>query len=194
MWRCSHLSKRGIDLDARRSQTAEVDQGKLPLLYAQRPVDLLLRGEWQEESLVPFPVEDSFGSGRAPLAIRMQFLKGKILTKKFLEVNPRFSLGELARIFGISAREVRKCRDVEDGLDQRFSILENLSQPRSPLPHLFLYNSDISTVAGNLSAFDALICGYMTVLQRANFLEAPRFPDSWGNVAKLQKSLLEKKR
>ncbi len=169
-------------------------KGKLPLLYAQRPVDLLLRGDWQEESLVPFPVEDSFGSGRAPLALRMQFLKGKISTQKFLEVNPRFSLGELARLFGISAREVRKCRDVEDGLDQRFSILESLSQPRAPLPHLFLYNSDISTVAANLSAFDALICGYMAVLERSNLLETPRFPESWGNVAKLQRSLWEKKR
>jgi hypothetical protein len=169
-------------------------KGKLPLLYAQRPVDLLLRGEWQEESLVTFPVEDSFGSGRAPLAVRMNYLKGKVRAKKILEVNPRFSLGELARIFGVSAREVRRSRDVEEGLEQRFSILESLSQPRGKLPHLFLYNSDISLLAQNLSAFDALICGYVAVLDAVNLLEPPCFPEEWGNVAKIQKISPEKLR
>jgi hypothetical protein len=164
-------------------------KGKLPLLYAQRPVDLLLRGDWQEEAITPFPVDDSFGSSRAPLAIRMQYLKSKLHVEKMIEVNPRFSLGELARVFGLSSREVRKARDVEDGLDQRFTILESLSQPRKPLPHLFLYNSDISALAQNLSAFDALICGYMAILQDARFLEKSCFPESWGNVAKVHTDL-----
>ncbi len=143
---------------------------------------------------MPFPVEDSFGSGRAPLAVRMNYLKKKFLAKKLIEVNPRFSLGELARIFAISAREVRRSRDVEDGLEQRFSILEGMSQARGKLPHLFLYNSDISTLAQNLSAFDALICGYVAVLDTVKLLEPPQFPAEWGNVAKIQKFSSEKMR
>jgi hypothetical protein len=164
-------------------------KGKLPLLYAQRPIDLLLRGDWQDEAITPFPVDDSFGSSRAPLAIRMQYLKSKLHTEKMIEVNPRFSLGELAKVFALSSREVRKARDVEDGLDQRYTILESLSQPRGSLPHLFLYNSDISALAQNLSAFDALICGYLAVLNEVGLLEKNCFPESWGNVAKIRSDL-----
>jgi hypothetical protein len=161
-------------------------RAKSPSPYWQRPVDLLLRGPWQEESLVPFPVDDSFGASRAPLAARMQYLQLELKGVRFLEVMPRLALGGLARWYGLSAREVRRARDVEEGVEQRLNILDNLSQPAKVdgLPLLFLYKSDIAALAQNLSAFDALLCAFLPLLKASGWLEEPSFPEEWGNVAR----------
>lgn len=161
-------------------------RGKEPCGYALRPVDLLLRGPWQEEVIVPFPVDDSFGAGRAPLAARMQYLQKKLPGARFLEAVPRLSLGGIARWYGISAREVRRARDVEEGAEQRMGILDALSQEGKllGLPQLFLYKADIASLAQDLSAFDAFLCALMAVFEATGFLEKPAFPSDWGNVAK----------
>jgi hypothetical protein len=166
-------------------------RGKQPCSYSLRPVDMLLRGPWQEDVIVPFPVDDSFGSSRAPLAARMQYLQRQLPGVDFVEAIPRLALGGIARWYGLSAREVRRARDVEEGVDQRMGILDSLSQqPRSEkLPQLFLYKTDIATLAQDLSAFDAFLCAFMAVLGGCGFLEAPRFPAVWGNVAKPVKEL-----
>lgn len=161
-------------------------RGKQPSSYAIRPVDMLLRGPWQEDVIVPFPVDDSFGASRAPLAARMQYLQRSLPGARFLEAIPRLALGGVARWYGLSAREVRRARDVEEGVEQRMGILDSLSQqPRAPkLPQLFLYKADIATLAQDLSAFDAFLCAFMAVLGECGFLEEPPFPAAWGNVAK----------
>lgn len=166
-------------------------RGKQPSSYSLRPVDLLLRGPWQDEVIVSFPVDDSFGASRAPLAARMQFLQRELPGVEFLEVIPRLALGGVARWYGLSAREVRRARDVEEGVEQRMGILDSMSQqPRSEkLPQLFLYKSDIAALAQDLSAFDAFLCAFMAALDEAGFLEEPRFPAAWGNVAKPPKEV-----
>lgn len=166
-------------------------RGKQPCSYSLRPVDMLLRGPWQEDVIVPFPVDDSFGASRAPLAARMQYLRRELPGVRFLEAIPRFALGGVARWYGLSAREVRRARDVEEGVEQRMGILDSMSQqPRSPkLPQIFLYKADIASLAQDLSAFDAFLCAYMAALEESGFLEAPRFPAAWGNVAKPAKGI-----
>lgn len=164
-------------------------RGKLPIPYTQRPVDLLLRGRWQEDAIVPFPVDDSFGSSRAPLAARMQYLQRQLIDQDLIEVMPRLTLGGIASWYGISAREVRRSRDVEEGVEQRIAILDAISQPPTieGLPQIFLYNSDINTLAQDLSAFDAFLCGMMAMFSRLGLLEEPEFEESWGNVARPKK-------
>ena len=171
---------------------ARFGKGKLPNPYTQRPVDYLLRGPWQEDAFVPFPVDESFGSSRAPLAARMQYLQRHLQASEgFLEVNPRLALGGIAPWFGLQAREVRRARDVEEGVEIRLELLDALAKPprMEGVPQLFLYNSDISTLAQDLSAFDAFLCSFMVLSDALGLLEEPAFDPDWGTVAKPRRLL-----
>lgn len=150
--------------------------------YTQRPVDLLHRGRWQDEA----PFDESFGSGRAPLAARMLYLKRQLASTHLLEVNPRLALAGLAPWFAITKRELRRCRDVEEGLENRASILEKLSgAPRADgVPRIFLYNADLAGFAKDLSAFDALIVALMALYGALNLLETEDWDPAWGRVAR----------
>jgi hypothetical protein len=160
---------------------------KLPSPYTQRPVDYLLRGRWQEDAFVPYPVDESFGSSRAPLAARMQYLQRHLKTANgFLEVNPRLALSGIFSWYGLGAREVRRSRDVEVGAEIRLELLDAIARPpRSELvPHVFLYNSDITALAQDISAFDAFLCALMAMSDALGLLEEPEFDPDWGVVAK----------
>jgi len=168
-------------------KNARFAKHKLPSPYTQRPVDYLLRGRWQEDAFVPFPVDESFGSGRAPLAARMQYLQRHLRTVNgFLEVNPRLALGGVATWYNLGAREVRRARDVEVGAEVRLELLDAISRPPrfENVPHLFLYNSDITALAQDISAFDALLCALMVMGDALGLLEEPEFDPEWGVVAK----------
>jgi hypothetical protein len=172
-----------------RQEAERMKWGRLPTPYSQRPVDFLLRGKWQEEVIVPFPVDESFGASRAPLAARMQHLARHLRCGDLVEVNPRLSLGILADWYGISAREVRRSRDLEEGVEQRLGILDALGQkPRVPgPPHLFLYNTDIALLAQDLPAFDAFLCGFTALLRDLGLAAEPELPPEWGEVARPKK-------
>jgi hypothetical protein len=162
---------------------------RFPSPYTQRPVDYLLRGKWQDDALIPFPTDESFGSSRAPLAARMQYLQRHFKTETLLEVNPRLALGGIADQFEFSAREIRRCRDVEDGVENRLSLLDKLSTPSrfAEIPHLFLYNSEIAQLAQEITAFDALLCAWMAAYEDLGLLEEPELEPSWGNMARPRK-------
>ncbi len=150
---------------------------RLAAPYTQRPIDLLLRARWNS-------AEESMGAGRAPLAVRLQYLR-KHFHAPLLEVHPRLALQGLAEWFSLSAREVRRARDVEDGAENRLRILEKISAPptHSALPHLFLYDSDLETFAQDINAFDALLCAWMALMDSLQLLEPPEIPPDWGYVA-----------
>lgn len=154
--------------------------------YTQRPVDLLLRGRWQEEIPVDIPVDESFGSARAPLAARLLYLRRHLNSPKFLEVNPRLALAGIARWFRITERELRRCRDVEEGIENRATVLEKLtSEPAiKGLPQLFLYNADLVAFTKDLSAFDALLAALMALYDELGLLERLEWDASWGRIAK----------
>lgn len=157
---------------------------KISTPYTQRPVDLLLRGRWQKEKSF-IPADETLGAGRAPLAARMHYLK-RHLAPSLFEVYPRMALVGISSWFRISDRELRLCRDVEVGVDNRFSILEKLGTDLRDLgiPHLYLYNADLLTFAKELSAFDALLCGLMALYQDLQFLEEPIVDREWGYITK----------
>ena len=99
---------------------------KISTPYTQRPIDLLLRGRWQKEKSF-IPADETLGAGRAPLAARMHYLK-RHLSSNLVEVYPRLSLAGMANWYGISDRELRLCRDVEVRVENRFTLLEKLSE------------------------------------------------------------------
>jgi hypothetical protein len=161
-------------------------KAKFPPPYTHRPADLLMRGRWQDDSPMPIPAEEAFGSGRAPLTARMSYLRKHLTCKNLLEVSPRFALAGLADWYGVSTRELRRSRDVEHGAENRFTILNKIAQiSLAPgLPHLYLYMTDVVALAKDLSSFDALLCALMGVFQELNLLEAPEINPEWGMVAK----------
>ncbi len=166
-------------------------KAKFPPPYTHRPVDLLLRGKWQDDAPLPIPAEEAFGSGRAPLAARMGYLRRHLHAETFLEVSPRFALAGIADWYGISVRELRRCRDVEYGAENRFIILNKISAKTGipELPHIFLYMTDLVSIAKDLSSFDALLCAMMGLFDGLGLLEAPEFDPAWGHVAR-PKSLM----
>lgn len=174
-----------------REEGKRFGKSRFPSPYTQRPVDFLLRGKWQDDAIVPFPVDESFGSSRAPLAARMQYLRRHLEAETLLEVNPRLALSGIADQYDFNSRELRRARDVEDGLENRFTLLDKLSSPpRHPeIPHLFLYNSEISQLSQELTAFDALLCAWMAVYEGLGLLEEPEFDPRWGNIARPRKLL-----
>ena len=152
--------------------------------YSRRPVDFLLRGAWQTEA--EFPVDESFGAARAPLAAHMQYLKRHFKAASFLEVIPRLALSGIAEQYGIYPRELRRSRDVEEGVENRLNILEKWSgtaaSPR--VPNLFLYNAELQQLAQELNVFDALLCAWMVLYEKLGLLEEAEFNPAWGRVAK----------
>lgn len=168
------------------SERRHWSKAKMPPPYTHRPVDLLMRGRWQDDSPLPVPVEEAFGSGRAPLTARMSYLRRRFTTQKFLEVSPRFALMGIADWYDISVRELRRCRDLEYGAENRFTILNKIAEKSDipDLPHIFLYMTDVVSIAKDLSAFDAFLCAVMALFESLDLLEAPELDPSWGNVAR----------
>jgi hypothetical protein len=161
-------------------------KNRFPPPYTHRPVDLLLRGRWQDEVPLSLPVEEAFGSGRAPLAARMAFLRPRFEPQHFVEVSPRFALAGIASWYGISVRELRRARDLETGAENRFTILNRVAtKPElAALPYVFLYISDVVALARELSAFDAFLCSLMALLEDLKLLQKPEFEPAWGQVAR----------
>lgn len=163
-------------------------KAKFPPPYTHRPVDLLLRGRWQDDAPLPIPAEEAFGSGRAPLAARMSYLRKRFTCQNFLEVSPRFALAGIADWYGISVRELRRCRDMEHGAENRFTLMNKIVEKGAVpnLPHIFLYMTEVVALSKDLCAFDAFLCALMGVFQALDLLEkTPAEMDpAWGWVAR----------
>lgn len=168
------------------SERRRWSKAKFPPPYTHRPVDLLMRGQWQEDAPLPVPAEEAFGSGRAPLAARISYLRRHFACRDLLEVSPRFALNGIAPWYGVSVRELRRCRDLEHGAENRFTILNKIVErpPSTELPRLHLYMTDVVAIAKDLSAFDALLCAFMPLCRDLGLLEAPAFDPAWGFVAR----------
>jgi hypothetical protein len=156
-----------------------------PSPYSLRPVDLLLRGQWAKDMVHEVPVEESFGSARAPLAARILYLRRHWGTDFVArEVNPRLALTLFAPWYGIETRDVRRCRLVEEGASHRMRILSRLSEetkdPQWPRP--FLYEADQDELAQDISSFDAFLSGWMGVLWHLGLAVEPDWSESWGWV------------
>lgn len=160
---------------------------KSPTPYTQRPVEMYIRSRVQKDLPIDVPLEESLGSGMAPLAARMQYLKRHIRAENFYEVFPKISLVAMAAWFGITNRELRRYRDVEDGVENRMMILERLSigAKVENVPELFLYNTDLVLLAKDIDAFDAFIAALMPIYAQCSLLREfdKDYESTWGVVA-----------
>lgn len=179
-------NKEAVQWMREESERRRWSKSKFPPPYTHRPVDLLMRGKWQDDVPLPIPSEEAFGSGRAPLTARMNYLRKRFTTQKFLEVSPRFALAGIADWYGISVRELRRCRDMEYGAENRFTILNKIAEKTDipGLPHVFLYMTDLVSIAKELSSFDAFLCALMALFESLDLLEKPEIDPSWGHVAR----------
>jgi hypothetical protein len=168
------------------SERRRWSKAKMPAPYTHRPVDLLMRGKWQEDSPLPIPSDEAFGSSRAPLAARISYLRKLFACKNLLESSPRLALAGIAEWYGISIRELRRCRDMEYGAENRFIILNKLTERAvvPGVPHVFLYMTDVVSLSKDLSAFDSLLCALMGLFHGLDLLEKPEIPPEWGNIAR----------
>jgi hypothetical protein len=168
------------------SERRRWSKAKFPPPYTHRPVDLLMRGKWQEDAPLPLPSDEAFGSSRAPLAARISYLRRLFACKKLLESNPRFAMAGIADWYNVSTRELRRCRDMEYGAENRFTILNKLAERSSVpgLPHVFLYMTDVVGLSKELSAFDALLCALMGLFSTLDLLEPNELPAEWGSLAR----------
>lgn len=160
----------------------EASTKALPNPYQLRPLDVLIREDWQKN--LSFLFDESFGANRGPRAARASYLL-RHLKIPLLEAMPRLALAAVGNWYGFEAREVRLCRDVERGVAQRLSILEKLGSPQAKgIPSLFLYEEDIVLFSENLLLFDALWCALMAFFAELDLLEDSPWESSWGWVAK----------
>jgi hypothetical protein len=182
----SHCPKDSVRWMREESERRRWSKAKFPAPYTHRPVDLLMRGKWQEDAPLPLPSDEAFGSSRAPLAARISYLRRHFHCKSLLEANPRFALAGLAEWYGISNRELRRCRDMEYGAENRFTILNKIAEKSAApgLPHVFLYMTDVVSLSKELAGFDALLCALMGLLHGLDLLEKPEIPVEWGFVAR----------
>ncbi|HEY8278498.1 MAG TPA: hypothetical protein VIH99_02665 [Bdellovibrionota bacterium] len=182
----SNCTKESVRWMREESERRRWSKAKFPPPYTHRPVDLLMRGRWQDDAPLPIPAEEAFGSGRAPLTARMSYLRRHLDCKSLLEVSPRYALVGIAPWYGISVRELRRCREMEHGAENRFTILNKLTaKPEFPaLPQIVLYMTDLVAIAKDLAAFDALLCALMPIFGDLGLLEAPELDPSWGNIAR----------
>ena len=181
---CSYAPVRWMHEEAVR---AKIPVLKHPTPYTQRPVDVFLRTRVQPRYGIDLFIEESLGAGRAPLAARMQYLQSQIGKKLFLETSPRLALVGIADWYGVTARELRRYRLPEDGVEHRRHILVKLQEDLTAfgLPQLFLYEAEAQEIAESLPCFQALLSGFMVVCADAGFLRDrdPDFEKSWSFVA-----------
>lgn len=179
-------SKPAVKWMREESERRRWSKSKMPAPYTHRPVDLLLRGKWQEDSPLPIPSDEAFGSSRAPLAARINYLRRLFTCKNLIEASPRLGLACVADWYGISTRELRRCRDMEYGAENRFIILNKFTEKSvvPGVPHLFLYMTDVVNLSKDLSAFDAFLCALMGLYAGLDLLESPEIPPEWGNIAR----------
>lgn len=155
---------------------------KAPTPYTQRAIDIFLRTKIKYEAV---HLDETLGSGRAPLTARAHYLQKHLLDREFIEVSPKLALVRMAKWYGITARELRRHRNVEDGVENRVFILNRMIADYNSLPTLEIVNSELYKVAADLVIFDALLCALVGVYKTKNLLERmpAGFSPSWGKIA-----------
>lgn len=168
------------------AEQAGITALKFPTPYTQRPLDVYLRTRIQPRFRHDLFIEESLGAGRAPLALRWQFLRQRLGRKKVFETSPRLALLTMARAYGITDRELRRYRSPEEGVEYRLSILERLQGAHlgPKVPELFLYEAERLTLARELPSFQALLSALACAFAENRLIEKPDadYDPEWGFV------------
>jgi hypothetical protein len=150
--------------------------------YTQRPAELWIKHHVLEN--LPeshrFEIDEALGGNKAPLTMRMHFLRRHLPDVKVIEAWPKLTVAILAEQLGISKRVVQGYRNLEEGAHAREEILEALAEKKG----IFIYERDMRKLSTALASFDAFICALTALLANTGLCEtAPTgFPDSAGWV------------
>jgi hypothetical protein len=115
----------------------------------------------------------------------MSYLRRHIQCKNLLEVNPRLAVANFQDEFEISPRELRRYREIEDGVEQRTAILDRMNTLPADerVAKLFLYNTDVFRLAKDLAAFDALLSALVAMYADFGLMQNTGYDESWGSLA-----------
>jgi hypothetical protein len=158
---------------------------KAPTPYTQRPIDVAMRGLLQQGLAVDFPVDETLGAGPAPLVARIRYLARHLKNVDLLEVNPRLVMARLGEWYDISARHLKRYRDIGEGLEQRVQMLHAIGRgAEEKIPQLFIYQEDTDALCREIAVFDAFICALMGVFRAAGLADQPLpgFLPAWGTT------------
>ncbi len=125
--------------------------------YTQRPVDLYFRYLFEASDILQ---DETLGANLAPQAARMQYLKRHIKNIKLIEVWPKLTLFCIHKALKITHNEMLSYRNIENGVEIREKILEQLVE-RCPI---FIYDRDLKKLILNISSFDSFLCGWVSLL------------------------------
>lgn len=168
---------------------------KMPTPYTQRPIDVAMRGLLQQGLPVDIAFDETLGAGPAPLVARMRYLARHLQGMEFLEVSPKLVLLRLVEWFPISARNIKRYRDINEGLEHRLQILRTIcANTDATIPSLFIYEEDLDSLARELCVFDALISALMACWKQAGLCEQnlPGFAPAWGSCLLPKRRLKER--
>ena len=130
--------------------------------YTQRPVELWIR--YRVLPKLPeshrFEIDETLGGNKAPLTMRMDYLKRHLRDLQLVEVWPKLTVAILALELGLSRRTIVSYRHLEEGIHAREEILEKLVEEHG----VFIYERDVRKLAHSLASFDAFICAYSALL------------------------------
>jgi hypothetical protein len=136
--------------------------GKQFTPYTQRPVELWIRysvlDELNESSR--FEIDEALGGNKAPLTVRMNFLKRQLTEFSLIEVWPKLTVAILGEELGLNKRVLSTYRHLEQGAHARSEFLETLARKRD----VFIYERDLRKLSSNLASFDAFVCAYTALL------------------------------
>jgi hypothetical protein len=136
--------------------------------YTQRPIELFTRYQLLPNLKGPgFEIDEALGGNKAPLTMRMGFLRRHLKDLTLVEVWPKYSVLALAGQAGVQKRLLSSYRHLEEGLQARTEILEALAEAGD----IFIYDRDLKKLAHSLASFDAFICAYTALLSDQDLCE-----------------------
>lgn len=136
---------------------------KLFTPYTERCVEAYINNEVDAE----IDVDHAYGSNRAPLAARAQYLKRRLLNIKMIEVLPRLSLWRLGINIGFRKSQLPFYKHATKGAGVRQHFLELWSEKDL----CFVYHRDAKLMVKDAYAFESFVSAYTAFLQYKNLCE-----------------------
>lgn len=159
---------------------------KLFTPYTERCVEQYINAEIDPE-MIP---DHAFGSNRAPMAARAQYLKRRLEGIKIIEVLPRLSVWRIGHNMGFRKSQLPHYKHATKGAVVRQHFLNHWNDQGMS----FVYHRDSKLMVKDAFAFESFICAYTAFLQYKGLCE-PRpkeFPrgESWISFPQERKVLI----
>lgn len=156
-WTLAYLKK-----VAARSKSQDLPKLRIFTPYTQRPLEV-----WARYEILPLvsarasiEIDETLGANKAPLAMRMIYLRKFLKNVECVEIWPKLTAWSLGKWLHLPARTVSGMRTLDEGVHAREEFLEALAKKEN----LFLYDKDARKLIHSLAAFDAFLCAYTALL------------------------------